>query len=275
MIRNSIERTKKSTFLIRVPSSIPEHKGFPLPTGTGFFISKDGYFVTANHVLESLKIDKDLKLSQPELELKQKNPKPLEHIKIIQTCPQFDIALLKVNFENNRDNPLLVNKTGFSHLDIDFGGCLDGTPVYSYGFPLPKVSIGPLGDMDIDLFSEADKDELRERKIEIRPELLVGTEYLCPRITSAIISSHHDTIGPIRSEALPKWYVIDKALNYGNSGGPIILVETGEAIAVCAKFQPVSIPQTKNIHVTVPSLYSIASSLANIKGAIKKLIKNG
>ena len=76
MIRNSIERTKKSTFLIRVPSSIPEHKGFPLPTGTGFFISKDGYFVTANHVFESSKIDKDLKLSQPELELKQKTQNP-------------------------------------------------------------------------------------------------------------------------------------------------------------------------------------------------------
>jgi S1-C subfamily serine protease len=116
MIRNTIERTKNATFLVRVPSSIPEDKGFPLPTGTGFFISKNGYFVTANHVLKSVKIDKDLKLSQPELELNQKNPKPLEQIEIIQTWPQFDIALLKVNFENNRDNPLLVSKEPHSKL---------------------------------------------------------------------------------------------------------------------------------------------------------------
>ena len=272
MIRNSIERTKITTFLVRVPSTIPEHKGFPFPNGTGFFISGDGYFVTANHVLESVSSGDKLMLEQPEL---TKGGNLLKHIDIVKRWPRFDIALLKVDFRKNSNYPLLINKTGFSHLDIDFRGCLDGTPVYSYGFPLPKVSIGPLDDMGIDLFSEADKDELRERKIEIRPELLVGTEYLCPRITSAIISSHHDTIGPIRSESLPKWYVIDKALNYGNSGGPIILVETGKAIAVCAKFQPVSIPQTKNIHVTVPSLYSIASSLANIKSAIKKLIKNG
>ena len=104
--------------------------------------------------------------------------------------------------------------------------------------------------------------------------MLIGVEYLCPRVTSAIISSHHDTIGPISSEALPKWYVIDKALNYGNSGGPIILSETGKAIAVCARFQPVSVPQVKNTYVTIPSLYSVASSLANIKGTIKDLIKS-
>jgi len=251
LIRNTIARTKNSTFLIRVPSNVPEHKGFPSPAGTGFFISKDGYFVTANHVLEGVKSGHDLKLSHPELELTKKGSTILEYIEIVQTWPQFDIVLLKVDFEKNRGNPLLVNLTGFNHLDIDFGDCLDGTPVYSYGFPLPEVDM------------------------KVTQTVSFAVEFLCPRVTSAIISSHHDTIGPIRSAALLKWYVIDKALNYGNSGGPIILTETGKAIAVCARFQPVSIPQTKNAHITVPSLYSIASSLANIKGAIKNLIKSG
>ena len=249
LISNSIERTKKSTFLVRVPSTKPEYKNFPSPNGTGFFISADGYFLTASHVLKGVSSGDKLKLSQPELELIKGGTKDLEHIEILQIWPQFDIALLKVNLEKNINNPLLTNKTGFNYLDIDFEDCLDGTPVYSYGFPLPEV------------------------QIKGNEQLLIGLEFLCPRVTSAIISSHYDAIGPIRSKALPKWYVIDKALNYGNSGGPIILTETGKVIAVCARFQPVSIRQATNISVTVPSLYSIASSLTNMEGEIKTLIK--
>jgi serine protease Do len=236
-----------------VPSTKPEHKGFPAPAGTGFFISKDGYFITANHVLQGVKNGNDLKLSHPELELKTSGIKPLEHIDIVQVWPQFDIALLKVNFEKNSNNPLLTNKTMFDYLDIDFEDCLDGTPVYSYGFPLPKVNLSEI--------------KIKQGKATVT----FGFEFLCPRVTSAIISSHYDAIGPLRSKVLPQWYVIDKALNYGNSGGPIICSETGRAIAVCARFQPVSIRQMQNLKVSVPSLYSIASSLANIAGEIKKL----
>ena len=249
MIRNTLERTKKSTFLVRVPSTKPEDEGFPYPNGTGFFISTDGYFVTASHVLKGVSSGNELKLDQPELELTKRDTKPLEHIDIVGIWPQFDIALLKVNFEKNSNNPLLTNKRGFDYLDIDFEDCPDGTPVYSYGFPLPEVNIkGKKG-------------------------LLVGLEYLCPRVTSAIISSHYDVIGPVRSSALPKWYVIDKALNYGNSGGPIIRSEMGKAIAVCVRFQPVLIPQIQNVTVSVPSLYSIGSSLRNIENEIKNLSK--
>lgn len=244
MIRNTIEKTKKSTFLVRVPSPRPEHHGFPFPNGTGFFISANGYFITANHVLESVNNSGKLMLDQPEL---VEGGTLLKHIDIVKRWPQSDIALLKVDFVKNNSNPLLKDKTGFDYLDIDFEDCSDGTPVYSYGFPLPEVEIkGGKG-------------------------LLIGLEFLCPRVTSAIISSHHDAIGPIRSEALPKWYVIDKALNYGNSGGPIICSETGRAIAVCARFQPVSIPQPQNVRVSVPSLYSICSSLGNIEREIKNL----
>lgn len=246
MIRNSIERTKITTFLVRVPSTVPEHEGFPFPNGTGFFISGDGYFVTANHVLESVSSGDKLMLEQPEL---TRGGNHLKHIDIVKRWPQFDIALLKVDFRKNSNYPLLINKTGFDYLDIDFEDCSDGTPVYSYGFPLPKV------------------------KIVGKEGMLIGLEFLCPRVTSAIISSHYDAIGPVRSTALPKWYVIDKALNYGNSGGPIICSETGNAIAVCARFQPVSIPQKQNVTVSMPSLYSIGSRLENIEHEIKNLVK--
>jgi hypothetical protein len=250
MIRNTIDRTKKSTFLVRVPSLIPEHRGFPFPNGTGFFISGSGYFITANHVLESASSGETLMVEQPGLEGRGYQ---LKHIDIVERWPHFDIALLKVDFGKNSNNPLLRGRTEFYYLDIDFESCLDGTPVYSYGFPLPKVNL----------------TEIKQGTKTVT----LGFEFLCPRVTSAIVSSNYAAIGPIRGPSLPKWYVIDKALNYGNSGGPIILAETGKVIAVCARFQPVSIRQAPNISVTVPSLYSIASSLANIEGEIKKLIK--
>lgn len=246
MIRQSIGKIKKATFLVRVPSTVPEHKGFPFPNGTGFFISDEGYFVTANHVIASIDSSENLMIEQPELPVS--GGSQLKHINIVKTWHQFDIALLKVDFQKNREKSLLRDKKGFDYIEIDFEDKSDGTPIYSYGFPLPKVEIkGGKG-------------------------IMIGLEYLCPRVTSAIISSHYDAIGPVRSAGLPKWYVIDKALNYGNSGGPILCSETGKAIAVCARFQPVLIPQQQNIRISVPSLYSIASSLANIESELKKLI---
>jgi len=246
LIRKTLERTKTATFLVRVPSTKPEHHEFPFPNGTGFFISSDGYFITANHVLESVTSGQDLMLDQPEL---AHGGNQLRHIDIVERWQQFDLALLKVDFNKNSNHPLLKGRQGFHYLEIDFTDWLDGTPVYSYGYPLPTV------------------------EIKGQEGLLVGLEFLCPRVTSAIISSHFDAIGPVTGPALPKWYVIDKALNYGNSGGPIICSETGKVIAVCVKFQPVSIRQNIQLSIKVPSLYSIGSSLANIENKLKALLK--
>ena len=64
--------------------------------------------------------------------------------------------------------------------------------------------------------------------------------------------------------------MIDKALNYGNSGGPILCERSGNAHAFCSRFQPVAIPQehltaeaSTDRYVLVPSLYGIVSSLHN------------
>ena len=47
MIRKSIHNTKLATYSI----DLPNDKGTPAPTGTGFFVSADGWFVTAAHVV--------------------------------------------------------------------------------------------------------------------------------------------------------------------------------------------------------------------------------
>ena len=73
------------------------------------------------------------------------------------------------------------------------------------------------------------------------------------------------------TNADPKVYVLDKALNYGNSGGPIVSTETGIVHAtICSRFQPVLVPQNhlkdkdgKPLSEMVPSLYGIVSRLDN------------
>jgi hypothetical protein len=72
------------------------------------------------------------------------------------------------------------------------------------------------------------------------------------------------------SSADPQVYVLDKALNYGNSGGPIIAADTGNVHALCSRFQPVVISQPhaktadgKPLQIAIPSLYGVVSSLHN------------
>jgi hypothetical protein len=73
----------------------------------------------------------------------------------------------------------------------------------------------------------------------------------------------------------PENYVLDRALNYGNSGGPIVAAETGRVHAVCSRFQPVRIPQPHlkgEPLIMVPSLYGMVSSLGRqlVLEALKK-----
>jgi hypothetical protein len=67
-------------------------------------------------------------------------------------------------------------------------------------------------------------------------------------------------------------YVLDKALNYGNSGGPIVSQESGRAFAVCTNFQPVMVPQPTGGAVFIPSLYGVTSAISNIDSQLAELL---
>lgn len=236
MIRQTVEQTIAATYLIQVPD--PNNHDFPTPCGTGFFVSPDGLFVTAYHVANKAYDRRKITASheaEPGAGAILRNPEPLG------SAQEFDLALLKFDFAAHSRQEALKGKTGFDFLEMDLEEQYEGTPVYSFGYPLP------------------------EYKVERGAGITVGLSWICPRVTSAVISSRYEVLGPLRRGGPPRSYVLDKAFNYGNSGGPIVLQETGKAIAAVVRFQPVVIDQPdQRAEIVIPSLYGIASSLRNI-----------
>lgn len=236
MIRKSLNNTKNSTYVVLIPHPDPKTKGFPSPSGTGFFISKEGFFITARHVIYGPEGKNNI--TEDKIKLSKEDPlKFINNVKIIKDWPEYDIILLKAE----------INKE-VNFLEIEFEVVEEGTPVYSFGYPLSNIKL------------KQDKN------------IMFGSHILSPRTTSAIISSNFDIIvDGLMSTTSQKNYVIDKALNYGNSGGPIVLNENGKVISICSRFQPVNIQQL-DAQIMVPSLYGITTSLKNIEDYLKKNI---
>lgn len=260
MIKKTLEKTQQATFIVLTPHPDPVFKDFPYPTGTGFFFNSNGYFITARHVIQ--KIDTT---GKPILDLSGK-PELLEISKLgllkpgfkfaqikelvlISDFPQFDLVILKADFEKHKSQEYFNGKTKFDSIDIEFSIPPEGESVYSFGYPLGEHTI---------------------QQHPTQQGVMTGNHTYFPRTTSLIISSHYDKVGPILRAGFPQYYVIDKALNYGNSGGPIVLEETGKVISVCTRFQPVMIKQTQG-NVAIPSLYGITVSLKNIEKEILAL----
>jgi hypothetical protein len=254
MIRKSLTRTKSATFSILLPN--PKQKGLPTPIGTGFFVSADGWFVTAAHVLtENGKSDGPVRSDIAQSYLMKEpayasHPGAMcQHISFELVNPRLDFGLLKVDFQKNADKAWLKDLNEFPFVEISARDLDEGEPVYSFGYPLSDSFVLKNGG---------------------NKGISIGTTALSPRVTSAIVSSKIEETRMVITSGDPKIYVLDKALNYGNSGGPIVSTETGKVHAFCSRFQPVFIPQNhlsdakgNPLAIISPSLYGIVTSLAN------------
>jgi len=250
MIRRTLAATQMATFSILLPDE--KKGGMPTATGTGFFVSPDGWFMTAAHVItedgqSNGPVRQDLSNTWLMKETRIAGGVPgamCQFVSFGHVLPDFDVALLKVDFSKNANKHWLTARTTFPYLEVSSRDLEEGESVYAFGYPLP------------------------ETEVTERPGMTLGTTALCPRVTSAIVSSNFEQGRMLITGNDPKVYVLDKALNYGNSGGPILSVETGHVHALCSRFQPVYVPQPyirdtngNQLPVMIPSLYGIVSAL--------------
>jgi len=248
--REALKRTQEATFSVDLPNA--EKDGMQTPRGTGFFVSPDGWFVTAAHVVtengqSSGKPRNDFAQGWLIKELRLENPVPAmcQHLELKLVDPKNDFALVKVDLAKNLEKAFLKGKKGFPFIEASKRRLDEGEPVFSFGYPLPSAEVAQVSWGH------------------------VGTVEHCPRVTSAIVSSTFERSKMVMSANDTQVYVLDKALNYGNSGGPIVATSTGRVHAFCSRFQPLVVPQPhimiegKPIQILMPSLYGIVVSLAN------------
>lgn len=251
LIRRTLKLTQLATYSVDLPN--PNKKNFPWPTGTGFFVSPDGWFVTAAHVITQdnksngpVRTDIDKAWLMKEARPGEFGSGMCQAVKFDFIDPETDFALLKVDFAANANKDHLKGLSGFPFIEVSSRELEEGEPVYSFGYPLSESTV-------IDSSS-----------------VTIGFAGHSPRVTSAIVASTMEKSEPISTPEDVKVYVLDKALNYGNSGGPIVASETGKVHAFCSRFQPVSIPQHHltdqkgdKLLIFIPSLYGIVVGLHN------------
>lgn len=277
MIRKTLARTKAATFLVLTSFQPNPRTDYRQPAGTGFFVSPDGYFITAHHVVASVSAGEMVMLKQPLHDLPGLT---FFDVALVETWPKDDLALLKARpAELQSQN----GSAKFPYLQITYAGQEDGTPVYSFGYPLSDIdrsttiignSTGVGINQSVDLGISG--------MVDGRWALI---QYHVPsRVTSAIIAARSERYAPTSAYTDSKVYVIDKALNYGNSGGPIVTADRrGEVIAVCKSFQPTYLKvETPNgmeamrvatqagwKELLIPSLYGVTASLQNIQVSLR------
>ncbi len=259
MIKASIPATKAATFCVHLPDpNLNDHVG---ARGTGFFVSSDGWFITAAHVITQ----DSTPTGQPRTDLDKMGlvrptaQRPnlfLDGFRLDHIERGADLALFKGNFSDHKDRLGLDGLRGFPFIEISIRALEEGDSIYAFGFPLNESIVSEIPPAILQQFFPPGYPATH------------SITFLSTRLTSAVIAHSDDVQQCKGSPSFPIKYRIDKPVNPGNSGGPAIVPKTGRACGICTAFQTMLIEQTglpwpTPPAVLVPSLYGIVQTFLN------------
>ncbi|WP_044411864.1 trypsin-like peptidase domain-containing protein [Thiomicrospira microaerophila] len=158
-------------------------------TGSGVFVTQNGYILTNHHVVQ-FNDDDDVELGRMVLVFQKGIDGSRDVIDgvVIAIDRHTDLALVK------------INKTGLAHIHLSHSAPLKASTVYALGFPVVADEVA--GSMVRDL------DHVPLNFIE--PTLTQGI--ISREISSALTRTTQDR----------SWYQHSAAIHAGNSGGPLI-----------------------------------------------------
>jgi len=241
-----LDTIKESTFIvlpIRPLSGQDSPESMIYPEGTGFFISGNGLFLTANHVVKGITDFSNIRLQGIRWDMDEPYiPKILSHIKVVRRWIEFDLALLSIDFEKNKKEgkDFLIPLSEFPHLDVTYLEQDENTPIYLAG----------QRPTDVHLYKSEG--------------ILVQTQKINPRIVSSCIISRDAYIGSAQKSEKPKYYAIDTLAYKGNSGSPVVVQSNGKVCAVVTNSQLEGIHYSKK-NGNLSKEYCLASSIKNIE----------
>ncbi len=249
-LAQAIEAVSPAVFKInvdyQVPTSDPAQPIIRKYAGTGFFIGKNGFAITALHIIRPAEIPEQVSPAQitacvamytESSGVKSRARFLCVDIDLVDYDSRHDLALLRLRNKNEVPAPINASdneiKPIFNAANIATRAPKDGTQIAVSGFPLSK------------------------------PVLITNSGWLA--------SSNGEYIDAIPPTGMPddtgsadnaEVYLADMRVNHGIDGGPVYSVENGEVIGVGTIFQKVPAEGTNEsfiyksgISLIIPSKY--------------------
>lgn len=249
MIRKSLPAVKRATYCVMI--SEPKYQELVAPQGTGFFVSSDGWFVTALHVLtigggrhDPIRQDLDtIVLVHPGDETS--GIQEVTKTELVHHDAQHDFALLKAEPQGGAK---------YSYVEIVKRDIAEGEPVYCFGYPLSDLCETRSKPAISSTYSLTFKDD---RLLILKPKIVSGVVAAAP--LSATCSGF---------PAVCSSYATDINFDFGISGAPIIATECGKAFAFATETESVSVPQDHlkalgRPRIGIPTRFGTGTSLAS------------